>query len=285
MAYKDLKGKIYQGPTEPPQRPTGESTDGDGCLEDFVNLVGNEITNGCMIPMNVPKEQVKRMVKQAKKWFYKNYEDSVRENFYYLPAKNFKTDDFKQTRSFHLPNGDEDSGANEIISVHGFAQIGDGHFGGNVSGKNPGVDRDFSLERNLNGELSGGNVGDALESYVINSKMLDLARELLVNKIGYEYNRLTHVIKLMGETPTKDVVMRVYETIPDCQLYDDEIFFRYVCAQVKISIGRMIMTFGYSLPGNVTINGDMIKDDGKTELEEIKEEIKFDEGTDYFMHS
>ena len=92
MAYKDLKGTIYQGPHDAPQRPTGESMDGDGCLEDFVNLVGNEITVGCMIPMNVPKAQVKRMVKQAKKWFYKNYEDSVRENFYYLPKSNFKTE-------------------------------------------------------------------------------------------------------------------------------------------------------------------------------------------------
>ena len=47
----------------------------------------------------------------------------------------------------------------------------------------------------------------------------------------------------------------------------------------------MIMTFGYSLPGNVTINGDMIKDDGKEELEQIKEEIKGDEGVDFFMHT
>ena len=67
--------------------------------------------------------------------------------------------------------------------------------------------------------------------------------------------------------------------------YVDEIFFRYVVAQVKIAIGRMIMTFGYNLPGNVTINGDMIKDDGKEELEQIKEEIKGDEGVDFFMHS
>ena len=284
MAYKDLKSDIYQGPHDAPQRPTGENTTGEGCMDDFVNLVGNEITVGCMIPMNIPKDQVKRMVKQAKKWFYKNYEDSVRENFYYLPAKNFETDDFKKNRSFHLPNGDEDSGANEIISVHGFSQIGDAQFTG-ITGKRAGVDRDFNLERNLQGELQGGDVGLALESFTINAKMLDLARELLVNKIGYEYNRLTHVLKVLGETPTEDVVMRVYETIPDCQLYKDEIFFRYVVAQVKIAIGRMIMTFGYNLPGNVTINGDMIKDDGKEELEQIKEEIKGDEGVDFFMHS
>ena len=56
----------------------------------------------------------------------------------------------------------------------------------------------------------------------------------------------------------------------DNKLYTDEIFFRYVVANIKMAIGRMIMTFGYALPGNVTINGDMIKDDGLTELEGIK---------------
>ena len=33
------------------------------------------------------------------------------------------------------------------------------------------------------------------------------------------------------------------------------------------------------------LNGDMIKDDGKEELEQIKEEIKGDEGVDFFMHT
>ena len=41
MAYKDLKSNIWKGPHDAPERPTGESTDGDGCLADFVNLISS----------------------------------------------------------------------------------------------------------------------------------------------------------------------------------------------------------------------------------------------------
>jgi len=45
----------------------------------------------------------------------------------------------------------------------------------------------------------------------------------------------------------------------------------------------MIMMFGYSMSGNITLNGDMIRDDGQTDIEKIEEEIKGDEGVDWFM--
>ena len=43
------------------------------------------------------------------------------------------------------------------------------------------------------------------------------------------------------------------------------------------------MMFGYNMPGNITLNGDMIRDDAQTELDTINEEIKGDEGVDWFM--
>jgi hypothetical protein len=39
------------------------------------------------------------------------------------------------------------------------------------------------------------------------------------------------------------------------------------------------------MPGNVTLNADMIRDAGQEELDGIKEEIKGDEGVDYFLTS
>jgi hypothetical protein len=121
--------------------------------------------------------------------------------------------------------------------------------------------------------------------YVISEKYYDLARQVLINKIGFKYNRLTRQLRITGETPDNHVILETYETISDCALFEDEIFFRYVAAQIKKAIGTMIMTFGYSMPGNITLNGDMIRDDAQTELEAIEEEIKGDEGVDWFMTS
>jgi hypothetical protein len=41
----------------------------------------------------------------------------------------------------------------------------------------------------------------------------------------------------------------------------------------KISLGRILTTFEFNLPGGVSINGDGFKTEGEDEIQEIKEEI------------
>jgi len=89
----------------------------------------------------------------------------------------------------------------------------------------------------------------------------------------------------MGDTPKGDVILEVYETIPDCALYDDEIFFRYISAKIKQSLGAKLGIFKFALPGNVDFDYDAIKSMGDEELEKIEEEIKGDEGVDWMFHS
>ena len=68
-------------------------------------------------------------------------------------------------------------------------------------------------------------------------------------------------------------------------IYEDEIFFRYICAKVKISVGSKLSVFKFSLPGGVEIDYDGIRDMGTEEMDKILEEIKGDEGVDWMMHS
>lgn len=83
----------------------------------------------------------------------------------------------------------------------------------------------------------------------------------------------------------KDVICEIYETIPDCALFNDEIFFRYVAAKVKVSLGQKLQIFSFNLPGNIQVNPDAIQSLGQEELDRVIEEIKEDEGTDWMMHS
>ena len=79
--------------------------------------------------------------------------------------------------------------------------------------------------------------------------------------------------------------MNVYETIPECALFEDEAFFRYCAAKIKISLGNKMKIFDYTLPGNVKVNADVIQDLGQDELDKVIDEIKSEEGTDWMMHS
>jgi len=112
-----------------------------------------------------------------------------------------------------------------------------------------------------------------------------MARQILENPLSFHYSQQTHELKFTGQTPTKPVVLEIYETLPDCALFADEIFFRYVAAKVMISLGQKLAIFGYNLPGGITINADIIQSMGQDELDKVIEEIKNDEGTDWMMHS
>jgi hypothetical protein len=263
-----------------------DPTWGSECFNTFVNELADDVTGSCMIPMNLPKKEVQNIVKNAKKWFYKNYEYSVKENFIVLPVSLFSSNHFKNKRSFTLPGPDPLTGGNEIYSVYGLFETGS-RWGGSMDINF--TTGDFAIERMLMQGMYGGNsTGNAAENlqyYVINESFYDLARQIIQNPISYHYNQLTHELKFTGETPKKDVILEVYETIPECALFADEAFFRYCAAKVKISLGQKLSIFGFALPGNIEVNADAIKGLGEEELEKVIEEIKTDEGTDWMMHS
>jgi len=47
------------------------------CYDNLVAQVQQEITSFCQIPFTIPKEEVIRIINNAKMWFYKHYEHSV----------------------------------------------------------------------------------------------------------------------------------------------------------------------------------------------------------------
>ena len=262
---------------------------GDSCLNAFLQELGDDLTGACMVPVNLPQREIINIVKRARKWFYKNYEDSVQENYYVVPTTVFDSTYFKNHRSLNLPNASAD-GSGAVFSVFGIYDTGSG-----FQSTGGGLDvrfqsgGDFALEkmlfRGMYEGAGGAEAAEELQYYVLNQSLADMSRMILENPISFNYSRLTGELKILGDKPKDDVVLHVYETLPDCALYEDEIFFRYCSAKIKQSLGAKLGIFKFALPGNVEFDYDAIKDMGDTELESIIEEIKGDEGVDYMFHS
>ena len=267
---------------------TGRQFDSN-CLNAFLQELGDDLTGACMVPVNLPQREIMNIVKRAKKWFYKNYEDSVRENYYVIPKSVFSSAYFKNTRCLNLPIADAD-GSNAVFSVYGVHDLASGW---NTTGGGMDVrfqsGGDFAIEKMLfRGMYEGSGAAESAEElqyYVLNQSLADMSRMILENPISFHYSRLTGELKILGDTPKGDVILDVYETLPDCALYEDEIFFRYCSAKIKQSLGAKLGIFKFALPGNVEFDYDAIKDMGDTELEGIIEEIKGDEGVDWMFHS
>jgi len=263
---------------------------GSNCLNAFLDEIGDEITGACMVPVNLPQREILNIIKRAKKWFYKKYEYSVKENFYHIPKGVFESDYFKSHRALHLPGANPSTGAGEVYSVFGLWDLTSGWQGG-ASGLDLRFDsgNDFAIEKMLFRDAYEGSgpaeFAEELQYYVVNQSLVDMARQILENPISFSYSQLTGELKFMGDTPKGDVILQVYETIEDCALYNDEIFFRYVSARIKQSLGAKLGIFKFALPGNVDFDYDAIKSMGDEELAAIEEEIKGDEGVDWMFHS
>ena len=131
-----------------------------------------------------------------------------------------------------MPGPDATTGGNEIYSIYGVFETGS-RWGG--SHDIDFTEGDFSTQRMMMQGMYGGTTTAAgaenLQTYVINESFYDLARQIIDNPISFQYSQLTHQLKFTGDTPKKDVILEVYETIPECALFGDEAFFRYCAAK------------------------------------------------------
>ena len=267
------------------------------CLDALIKEINDELSIACQIPFTVPKKALVRMVNRAKDYFYKIYEDSVEELYIALPGGTFAKDSFRKG----ISSGDEELtkadiensrgiigmpesvwAVNNVFEIGGF-QGEDGGFGSRSFSAG---DPDFAIDKFIYSNTYGAGIGsENLMYYVINEKFIDNARQVLQQQISYTYNRLTKKFRFQGELPKRAVIFQIYATVPDCALYSDEAFIRYCIAQAKIQLARIMGTFNYNLPGNITINYDLIMSEGQEELSSLIEEIKGDEGVDYFYTS
>jgi hypothetical protein len=109
---------------------------------------------------------------------------------------------------------------------------------------------------------------------------------------GYDYKAFVQEFEVEGIIATpksqkayfgKDVGIKACIAIPEENLYSDELFVRYVLAESKINIGRLLGTFGYNLPGGVTINATAISTVGTAEKQEVMDMIKSENTPNFFL--
>ena len=270
------------------------------CLDELIKLINDDLTIACQIPFTVPKKELNNIIQRAKKYFYKIYEDSVEQMYIALPAGALAKANFKQGVPFGSGADNETiTNKKQIANPRGIVQmpsrvysVNDVFEIGGFSGEDGGFgsmsfnadDVDFSIDKFIYDDVYGAGMGsENLMYYVINSMFMDQARQVLIPQISYTYNRLTKKFRFQGEIPKRAVIFEIFSTISDCALFEDEAFQRYVIGQAKIQLSRILGTFSFNLPGNITINYDMISSEGREEVDRVVEEIKGDEGVDYFF--
>ena len=263
------------------------------------------------IPFTIPAESIAQLTKNAKTMFYKMYEDASEEMFIAIPESEIRKKSFqrgihtmdgpgdnKVTAKFKKGEGDNPNTGHTrgtytlpegVISVVGVYSLGgwSGEAGWNTGllGKNSG---DVSLQRMVYQSVYDRTMAVSADNtmyYICTEAFLDMSRQIFQNMISFKYNRLTNNLRFLGELPKSDVILDVLVRVPDCDLYNDDLFRRYVIADCKVQLSRILGAFSYQLPGNISVNVEAIANEGSTEKEQILQELKDMSGAWYIMTS
>ena len=239
-----------------------------------------------MIPFTIPERAIAHVIKDTKELFYRIYEDAVERQYFAIRANVLHNQLFKKS-----VDENTDSTATRgrlilptnVISVCGIYELGNynGESGGSRWYRNQNDWCAFNGDFYSYGRTALAATG--LEYWVIESSFFDQMQRLFQHPIGYNYNRLTNRLTFTGELPRTDIVLDVCTAVEDCALFSDPYFKRYIVAECKKQLRRVISMFGGKLIGDTTINVDAIANEGQSEIQAIEQEIKADHSNTYWI--
>lgn len=236
----------------------------------LVTDLNDEITFSGMLGLNLPPKELNRIIDIGARFFYDNWRHSIQHGYLMIPVEVFRDPQFRKSRKIQLPEC--------IRFVVELKEI-----------KNSSVfstiDRDFSEQKFIGSEIFlTPFMGESLVYRTAVFSFLDLTKNLMLETIAYDWNKNNHVLAIRGRTPSVNVIAEVMKEIEVRDLYDDELFQRYVRAKAKIRMADMIGTFGqYMLPGGVVIDYSGMKTSAEAELIKIEEMLTGEEVPDFMF--
>lgn len=249
-----------------------------------------------IIRVEVTDDQIKRNIDTALKIFWRYHEHGTVERYY---AYTVTEDDVKNN---YLP---VPSNWDEVVEIlprsfsgsTGFTSA-EWQLGAAASSPMTGSSMKFGTHHNPGGYFGGNEYISSwagynqitLSDWVISRNYLNLIGSLT----GSEYKRFSfskferRIYPFFKYVEGEFIVMKVYETIdPDSgsvEAFDDDWLKDYIIALTKITWGNILRKYsGVALPGGVTIEGQVLVDEGTAEINALKEDVMNRQPIDFFI--
>jgi hypothetical protein len=234
---------------------------------ELIQDITDEITFSGALPYSLPEKEIKRIILNDSRYFWDNWRHAVESQYLLLPLELFKNDSFIKKRQIQLPDC--------VQFVVDFKEAK----GGSIFAT---IDRDFSEQKFIGAEVYlTPFMGESIMYRTIMFSFLDLTKGLILETIAYDYNKNTKQLGVIGRTPKTACVLRVYKKLDDDKLYEDELFQRYVRAHAKVRLAHMLQTFNYTLPGDVTMNYQVITTTAEKEMDAVAAMMKSENTPDW----
>ena len=237
---------------------------------ELIKEVQDALTSSCALPYSPPDKEIERIIRVEMKWLYREYRDLWQDQIYILNKRLYGSLAWKKTRTYQMPE-----------CVVGIKSCWEMTQGNRVFGIN---DPDLNFDRLMASDLYLTPLSsDQITYRTIQWSFWDLARAFNLRDINHDFNLNTKRLIITGRDPTESLFVLSMIQIPDEDAYDDPIVLKWMIAQGKRSLARILGAFNYQLLGNITINFEQYRSEGNEELQELKDKIKGDDVPDWFI--
>jgi hypothetical protein len=232
--------------------------------------IKEELTFSRALPYVIPDKEIERIIRIAEGYFYDNWRHAVEPRYLAIPQDVFLNSRFKKERAIRLPDC--------VQFVHQMREAR----GSSIFGT---IDRDFSENKFVGSEIFlTPFIGESIMYRTILFSFLDLTKGFVLDTFAYNYNRNTHDLIVMGRNPIANgAVLEVAKKIELEDLYNDELFQRYVRAKAKLRLGELLTSFDYNLPGGVKVNYNNLVTRAEAEMTAVMEMMKGENTSDWMF--
>lgn len=253
---------------------------------DFIEFVKSEIAGSCALPFELPDERIPQIIYKSALFFYEWLDDSTEERWLSVNTSEFNMetsgnpviqfDGSIQAVTMVMHNNSSASGSvcsylrtNPIMSL------------GSVSNFFRTSQPDYNFYKN-NYDRNFYSVSDGLARVY----EAETYRTIFKESVLFNYNVNTQKFVAFNISDKTSLGIRVERRIPLADgLYNNRLFIDYVVAHGKKELSTILGTFTYQLPGEVTINYDLLRSEGIEEMDKIKQEIKESNNTDFTLYA
>lgn len=241
--------------------------------DELIDDVIMYLNMGGALPDILPEKEIRRIIsREAKPWFYQNYSWSLIKSYYYVPNSTLKKDEFTNYSYITLPC--------EIQNVTWLYQANDRSlFSLGVNAPNLSVNLGVTNQPYLSSYAT--TVGELGVYKVVIDGFADMLNQLNKETLKFDYNFASNRLHILTSTTQggnstipANIIIECYVQIPEEDLYELDLFKRYVKAKAGMQLGRLLLRYDYQLPGGVKINSDAVLSEAKEDMDKILEEIK-----------
>ena len=250
-----------------------EAEDEDA-LNSFIQQINSKVTVGCALPFNIPSKEIKRLIDEAFRYFVREHgdytypetlivaRDVMRKWVHQQGVEDICTPRPHRRRGKLLLPADIEYVDAVYDLNRNFGESGGSRYMGGVAYTVPqrfGINSQYAL-------------ADCAEYATCMLSFSDLMRMITIPPVSTTFNPINKTLYFTGHIPLGDVVLCVRSHIDKIDAFNDDLFFRYCVCMCKLQLGEILERYNYTLPGNITVKSPA--DDARTELSDLKEEIK-----------